>query len=284
MSSESFEADAGELDADSTDEGRLPSQPRVAVDVLQLDQQRVLFDGEPDRTPPITPLTEAFDSRRAVINWWQATAVRTFGRLRELLPAPAIIREPTLTDALTAAAPTDGQAHTRERLQEHVIAACSSAYRDLETRAHEWLPGDDGSPGDGGHQDYRQIDPEHQQHIAMRPAFSRLDTGQSRALAQLWGGFEDREAVTRWTHKLPAVAKFDAVTPPGTGLTEWIVTDPTALAYLTRPASDDDARAVRERFAATVLLPAFGERAESLQGGALARSGGTENPWNEVRD
>jgi len=33
-----------------------------------------------------------------------------------------------------------------------------------------------------------------------------------------------------------------------------------------------------------VLLPAFGERAESLQGGALARSGGTDNPWNEVRD
>lgn len=253
---------------------------RVAVDVLERDQRAVLFDGEPERNPPISPVADGFDSRRELINWWQAACVRSFGHLAEPYPARQIRADKALTEALTASDPTPGQQHQRQRVREHVMAACTDAYRDLEQRAHEWLPGDEGP--DGGKSDYRRIDPDSQQHIAMRPAFSRLDTGQARILARLWGGFEDRNAVVRWTHRLPAVADFSELLEGEPNVTEWLVTDRAALEKLTDQTKSG--REWRERFASVALLPAFAVRARRLQGGALERSKRDPNPWNEVRD
>jgi hypothetical protein len=269
---------SGEADAGG---GRTP---RVAVDVLQRDQRKVLFDGDPDRSPPISPLTEPFASRRALINWWQAACVRTFGHLRRQYPATAIVSDGALTEAVTTADPTPGQAHTRQRLREHVMDACATAYRDLESRAHEWLPGADNTGGgaDGGRQDYRQIDPETQEHVAMRPVFTDLDREQARVLRRLWGGFEDRDHVVRWTHGLPAVADFSDILPQGTELTEWIVLDEHCRRQLT--SSTETAKMWREKFAAAILLPAFAHRAENLQGGAIARKTRDDNLWNEARE
>ncbi|WP_254841132.1 hypothetical protein [Natronomonas marina] len=255
-------------------------QPRVAVDVLQRDQRRVLFDGDADRTPEIVPITDGFDARRDLLNWWQAACVRSFGHLSTRFPARQLLYDKALVDALTADDPTPGQQHERERVREHVMAACTAAYRDLEGRAHEWLPGDEGP--DGGKSDYRQIDPERQTHIAMRPAFSRLDAGQATILRELWGGFASRGEIVHWCHRLPAVADFSEVLDGETDPTEWLVTDRAAVEKLTDRS--ESGRDWRERFAAAVLLPAFAVRAKRLQGGALERSKRDPNPWNEVRD
>jgi hypothetical protein len=257
--------------------------PRVAVDVLQRDQRDVLFDGDPDREPPISPLTEPFESQRSLINWWQAACVRTFGHLRRQYPATAIVSDGALTEAVTTSEPTPGQAHTRQRLREHVMDACATAYRDLESRAHEWLPnaGADNT-SDVGQQDYRQIDPESQEHVAMRPVFTDLDREQARVLRRLWGGLEDRDHVVRWTHGLPAVADFTEILPNGVELTEWLVLDEHCRRQLT--SSTETGKAWREKFAAAILLPAFAHRAEKLQGGAIARKTRDDNLWNEARE
>lgn len=272
--------DAGESSSDMSPVDRRPGgDTRVAVDVLHRDQQAVLFYGDPDRDPPVTPIDAGFESQRELLNWWQAACVRSFGHLDEIYPAVQIRRDQALTEALTTSDPTPGQQRQRTRIREHVLAACTTAYRDLEERAHEWLPGDEGP--DGGKSDYRRIDPDSQQHIAMRPAFSRLDTGQARILRRLWGGFEDRNAIVRWGHRLPAVADFSGILEDETTVTEWLVTDRAARTKLLDQS--EDGRAWRERFAAAILLPAFAVRAKRLQGGALERSKRDPDPFNEGR-
>jgi hypothetical protein len=284
--------------------------PRVAVDVLQRDQRAVLFEGDPTRSPPITPITEPFETRQALINWWQATCVRTFGHLRYVYPPRAVVGDEALTKALTAddAGPTattydtgsiatatpasgtpmhDGmtvsvsggpamrpatesrptgsaQKRTRKRLQERVVSACSTAYRDLETRANEWLADSNNTDSD-----WTQINPETQRHVAMRPAFSRLDDEQSSALQQLWGGFDDRAMLMEWTHGLPAVADFARVLD--TDVTTALVKDDNAIGMLTDQRSET-ADVWRETFAATILLPAFATRATKLQAGERAEA------------
>lgn len=240
----------------------LPSHPRVAVDVLQRDQRAVLFDGDGDRDPPLSPLTDGFADRRAVCNWWQATAVRTFGHLASVFPAREIVRDRALERALIR--PDEGSdAHRRQRVLETVVRECDTAYRHLETRANEWL-----ADSDSSETDWTQIDAANQRHVAMRPAFSRLDTEQARCLRELWGGFAGREAIVRWTHSLPAVADFADVLERD--VTSAVVNDRHALSML--QGDGEQASAFRERFAATVLLPAMGKRAARLRAGERAEA------------
>jgi hypothetical protein len=154
-----------------------------------------------------------------------------------------------------------------------VIDACDQAYRQLETQANEWLA-DAASDGDT---DYQHVDVERQRHVAMRPAFSRLDEAQASTLAALWGGFEDRAAVTQWAHRLPAVAELEGRRG---GLTSRLGRDRHAMRMLT--TTGERAARWRRHFAATTLLPAFARRARRLRGKERPRSKPDENPWNEV--
>lgn len=259
--------------ADDGDQGRSqPTTPRVAVDVLQRDQQAILFDGDPNRNPQITALTGGFDSRRAAINWWQAAVVRTFGHLADDFPAIQLTRDGTLATALYLDPDAGGAEHERERVREWVMDACQTAYRDLEVKANEWLAESDGDA------DWTTIDPAEQRHVAMRPAFSRLDTEQARTLTDLWGGFEDRESLMRWAHSLPAVADFSDTLD--TGVPNALARDSHALAMM---QSDSKAgRFWRERWAVTFLLPAFATRAKRLQASEQAARTRDDNPWNKV--
>lgn len=253
----------GEYLPDTPSEG-LPdvgdqTQPRVAVDVLQRDQERVLFTGDSDRNPPIKPLVDGFDTRRDLINWWQATAVRTFGYAADVFPPKDIFRDRTLQGVLIAKVnPTDGidGEQFRYELLDYILHACDRAHDQLETRATEWLPQEDGNLN------YIDIDPEQQRHVAMRPSFSRLDSQQGTCLKLLWGGFEGREQRSRWLKRLPRVAdtgnEFDR------GLASEIRRDPNARHYLL--ADGASARRYREWLATFVLLPAFARRAAKLRG------------------
>ncbi|MFC6975684.1 hypothetical protein ACFQL1_15075 [Halomicroarcula sp. GCM10025709] len=241
------------------------AHPRVAVDVLQRDQRAVLFHGDQERTPPVYALSDGFGHRREVINWWQAACVRTFGHLQQEFPANQIVRDERLLAALTGDQSDD--AHLRQRVLERSIDACDRAYRDLEGRAQEWLADSENSA-----EDYQSIDPADQDHVAMRPAFSRLDTEQARVLASLWDGFADREAITRWTHALPAVAEFDDLLDRS--ITTAIATDRHALDMLQQETHT--AHNWRDRFAATILLPAFAARTDRLRAGERATASRSE--------
>lgn len=263
------------MSSDATGERRrLPKNTRVAVDALQADQRELLYHGDADRAPTLQPLDDGFETRRELCNWWQAAAVRTFGHVREFFPAAEIIHDDTLTAALTAPDPTQAQRHERRQLQYAVLDACRDAYRDCESRAREWLSGQHSDDSD-----YTQIDPERQRHIGMRPAFSRLDAEQARALWRLWDGFDGEAAMLQWVHDLPALARFDGVLPGS--LAEFLQADEHARRML--QADSELAAEYREHFAAAVVLPAFGERAARLQAAEKPRSKPSENPWNKPR-
>lgn len=287
MSSESQTQDwpgGGEtdsVDADSEDttehdrqrrEG--PQNTRVAVDVLRRDQHQLLYRGDDDRVIPIRPFADGFDNRRQAIEWWQAAAVRTFGRVGEVFPASQLLADKALGTALWGEDLDRGAVHRRGRVLERLTEACELAYRDLETQATEWL-----ADGDSG-RDWTDIDPSEQKHVAMRPAFSRLDEAQAATLETLWGGFDCRSAISEWALDLPNVAKLDATleTPLMTALAR----DKHMLAVFLDQV--DHARYHRERWAIAILLPAFAERAKRLQASERVQRTQEENPWNEVRD
>lgn len=246
----------------SDNEQQGAAHPRVAVEVLQRDQHAILYDGDPERTPPLTPLTESFEDRRAVINWWQAAAVRTFGHLAEFFPAKDILRSSHVTSGLTGG-DGDAEQYLRQRILEKMLEATEQSYRDLEVRANEWLA--DSNRRDRDSDDYTSINPTRQRHIAMRPAFSRLDAEQAHALHELWGGFEDREALSRWMHTLPSVADFSDIDQLDDPLPRIVARSGHAREMFTTAGSE--AAAFRERFAASVLLPAMGDRARKLRAG-----------------
>lgn len=237
-------------------------QTRVAVDVLQRDQRVVLWDGDQTREPSISPLFDGFDSRRAAINWWQAAAVRTFGYLAEVFPARKLVADKHLAKSLYGNADERGHIRTRERALEVATNACKTAHRDCEQQANEWI-----ADAESDDDDWTDIDPERQKHVAMRPAFSRLDDEQARCLRELWNGFPDRQRVVRWTHTLPTVADFEPVFEEldlnGDSITDLVVQDRNALRSLIK--DHREAHDWRERWAATILLPAFAQRAQKLQ-------------------
>jgi hypothetical protein len=279
MMSDAF-VGGGDADApeDGASRGSSPGvrarNTRVAVDVLAENQRDLLFRGAPDRRPPITPLVEPFDDRRALINWWQAAAVRTFGYLSDVWPAPALLRDDQLVAALVGE-DDDGDDWLRQRLLEKLLEATHRAHRDLEVRAEEWLGRLDSSTDTD---DFRDIDPGEEQHIAMRPAFSRLDEQQAQALRSLWGGFRDRQALAEWVHGLPSIIKADQIDEP---FPRFIARSGHARRMLV--ADGEDAQRFRERFAAGILLPAMATRAQQLRAGEQTETQPDPNPWNKPR-
>jgi len=257
---------------DGEDKHSQPSSTRVAVDVLQRDQRIILYDGDDTTSPAISPITDGFDTRRAAITWWQRACVRTFGHLDRVFPSKKLVGDGAVAAALYRDESGAGDDWLRQRLCEQVIDACQVAYRDLENQANEWL-----ADGDG---DVADIDPESQKHIAMRPAFSRLDDEQARTLNEVWGGFEGRSAVFRWAHRLPSVTNFDD--SPIDNLRAELARDGFAVEMLTTESAV--AQDWRERWAAIILLPAFATRAKRLQAGERAATTTEDNPWNEVRN
>jgi hypothetical protein len=247
---------------------------RVAVDVLRENQRDLLFRGAPDRRPPFPALTEPFDGRRRVINWWQAASVRTFGYVRDVIPASDLLRDDQLINALVG--PDDeSDEWLRHRLLEALLEATERAHQDLEVRADEWL----GRTRESGEDEsYQSINPAEQQHIAMRPAFSRLDRQQAHALRRLWAGFDSRDELAEWQHGLPGVADFSDLDEP---LPRLLARSAHCREMLLE--SSQEAARYRERFAAGILLPAFATRAQRLRAGEKKRREPDSNPWNKPK-
>lgn len=232
---------------------------RPALDVLDRDQDRLLYRGDSRRDPPIPPLGNGFETYWQALSWYQAAAVRTLGHVEAVLAPQYMLPESGVMEHLLLPQAGPDSAYVRRRLVEQMDGACDHAYRQFRERANERV-GD--SPAE---ETYKDVDPEEERNPLMRPAFRRMDRGQAGALIDLWEGFDDREAVGRWVRSLASVSNGEKPD----GLLDHIISSPVLLEALL-DAGGRDARLTRYRFAVDTILPAFLAGARTLHGGEHA--------------
>jgi hypothetical protein len=225
------------------------------LDVLDRDQDRLLYDGDPRREPEIQPLGDGFRSYWMLLSWYQAAGIRTLGHVEKVIAPADIMPESGIVDHLLTPVETEGSAYVRRRLVERLDDACDLAYRQFRERANERV-------GNEAEQTYDQVDPEKEQNPLMRPAFRRLDRGQTAALCSLWEGFEDREAIGRWVRSLASVSNGEK---PAGLLDKIVASEPLLTALLSTESAE--AHLTRYRFAVGTVLPAFLSGARTLNGG-----------------
>jgi len=269
-------------------EGGQDSAPRPALQTLQADQ-RELISGSTDPVQPsdkrrLFGLREGFPDRRAAVDWYQRAIVRTWGYVAELWHPADLARDRTLLSALITGPERsqlvddplalEATEEYRRRLERQaVLPACDRAYNTLRKSAGEYIDShddeDDAPVGD--------IDPENQDHVAMRPAFQWMDRRQAKALNELWGGFRDEEELMDWLHDLagPANGAVNEKLPAQVGR------DPVAMDHLLEDdpsAPSPESRRYRERFVVHNVLPAFANGIARMSAGELAqrRSGGLD--------
>ncbi len=185
-------SESARSEANGEPRGRTRST-RPALDVLDRDQDRLLYDGDTGRLPEIEPLVDGFSSYWMALTWYQAAGIRTLGHVERVIEPSDFMPEATIMDHLLLPKASEESQYVRTRLVEALDDACDLAYRQFRERANERIGTDDTD------QTYDQVDPEKEKNPLMRPAFRELDQAQAGALLSLWEGFENRQAVGRWT-------------------------------------------------------------------------------------
>ncbi|SMO91904.1 hypothetical protein [Halorubrum cibi] len=242
---------------------------RPALDVLDRDQDRLLYTGDTRRDPPIEPLADGFSTYWSVLTWYQAAGIRTLGHVEAVLEPSDIMPLSSILEYLFATEDAPEGRYVRMRIVESLSDGCDLAYKQFRERANERVENEEGST-------WKEVDPDSERNPLMRPAFRRLDRSQAGALIELWDGFEDRESIGRWVRSLAAPTNGE--TPEGF-LTEIVSSPPLLDALL-----DTESRAAkmtRYRFAVGALLPPFLSAARTLNGGERTDSSGkTHGAWN----
>ncbi len=172
------------------DEERRHRTTRPALDVLDRDQDRLLYEGDRRRSPVIQPLSDGFDTLWLALAWYQAAAIRTLGHVEAVLEPEDLMPEAAVMQHLLRPTADEDSQYVRRRLVEHMDDACDLAYRQFRERANERV---NMNEEDG--ETYEDLDPDEERNPLMRPAFRKLDSGQAGALEELWPGFDDREAL-----------------------------------------------------------------------------------------
>lgn len=239
---------------------------RPALDVLDRDQDRLLYEGDTRRSPVIRPLGDGFETYWQALSWYQAAAVRTLGHVQRVMESERLMPEASIMQHLILPRANENSAYVRRRLVERMDNTCDLAYRQFRERANERI--------EGAEETYEDLDPEEEGNPLMRPAFRRLDEGQAIALKRLWPGFENRENLGRWVRSLTAVTNGEK--PPGM-LEDIISSEPLLVALLdTRSQS---AKLTRYRFAVTQVLPLFATAATTLNGGEQSLTDNSGFNW-----
>lgn len=241
---------------DDVDGKTRTTQP--ALDVWEVDKFQLLFDGNAERTPPIQAWVDGFDDTRAIINWWQAAAVRSFGTIVREFDPRDIRRDDALRRRLLADT-DEAEAYRRRLMRAGIEPALADSWNRLSDLAAERVTPDD---SDDDRPDYQIIDPEKQKHVAMMPAHTRLDSAQSRVLASLWEGFESVDALDRWVAGLSVATRGEL----DREFARQFMNDEANRRRMLGPG----ASAYRERFAIFVLLPRFARAAYRLKGAELS--------------
>lgn len=247
---------------------------RPALKTLQHDQRALLADDVGE----VPALREGFVSRRGAINWYQAAIVRTFGYLADEWPALELSRDRVLLQSLVVSEARNGWAKSgakpvslssardvRDRLETSVVRpSCNKAYNMLRKTAGEYIDNEEKDMPTS------ELDPEQQAHVAMRPAFQQKDHEQRRTLEELWGGFEDVEAIRDWCNDLDGStngaidADFSRMVADDTIAVEHLLAGETGREQL-------DKQVYRERLAIHALLPAFVTGVKRMNAGELAK-------------
>jgi len=233
---------------------------RPSLDVLDRDQDRLLYDGDTRREPPIQPLTDGFDNAFLALSWYQAAGVRTLGHVEEVIEPSDMMPMSGLLEKLLTVNDDKQSEYVRRRLVEQLDDACDLAYRQFRRRANERVETETGDT-------WSDVDPDEEENPLMRPAFRQLDQGQAAALLSLWTGFEDREALGRWVRNLSAPTNGEKPR----GLLDEIVGNPPLLEALLEQ-NDAEAKITRYRFATAVVIPPFFRAARTLSGSERTNS------------
>lgn len=248
---------------------------RPALKTLQHDQ-RALFSSDVGDLPG---LRDGFQTRRSVINWYQAAVVRTFGFLVDEWPPGHLATDRTLLQGLVVSSarrgwasegsdplPTDAARQLRKRLEtDRVRPASNRAYNMLRKTAGEYI----GAEGDDAPA-ATELDPEEQANVAMRPAFQQKDLEQAHTLHELWAGFESEEKLLDWCHALDSPTN-GAIKPE---FSQLVANDRVALDHLLEGDTDVpdlEKQVYREQIAIHVLLPAFTVGVRRMNAGELAK-------------
>ena len=245
-----------------------PRTTRPALDVLDWDQDRLLYHGDPSRDPPIPALSDGFNTYREALSWYQAAGIRTLGHVEGVIEPRHMLPLSDVFEHLLADRGGVSE-YARMRVVEALNDACDLAYREFRERANERVEDNEATS-------WKDVDPESERNPLMRPAFRRLDRSQAGALIQLWDGFEDRQAVGRWVRSLTVPTHGE--TPER--FLDMIVSSPVLLEALL-DQEGDDAKRIRYRFAVNELLPPFLAAARSLTGSERTDSSGSPHgAWN----
>jgi hypothetical protein len=242
---------------------------RPALDVLDVQQNRLLYrtDDGHDRTVP--PLSEGFETYWETLLWHQRAGVRTLGHVERVLPSEAIVPESSVFPYLFNRSDADaGDARkVRQRLVESLDDACDLAYRQFRERANE-----------NADDDSREANrPEEEANPLRRPAFTKLDQEQRGSLEDLWTGFEDREQLGRWARSL-SVPTHGA--KPDGFVTEIIASEPLLERML--DTETETATLTRYRFAVIEILPLYLEAARTLRGSERSDRASSETTFEEA--
>jgi len=114
-----------------------PRTTRPALDVLDHDQDRLLYHGDPARNPSIQPLSDGFDDAFQALSWYQAAGVRTLGHVEKVIEPAAMLPMSGLLEKLLTVNEDRQSAYVRRRLVEQLDDACDLAYRQFRERAGE---------------------------------------------------------------------------------------------------------------------------------------------------
>ena len=253
---------------DVSSEAAKPRTTRPALDVLDHDLDRLLFEGDPTRDPPIRAFADGFRNLWEALAWYQAAGIRTLGHIESVIEPRHML---PLSDAFKYMHAGRGPVYKRgrESLCRQLIKASNDGYFEFRERANERVEDSEAST-------WKDVDPESERNPLMRPAFRRRDRSQAGALISLWDGFEDRKAISRWVRSLTVPTHGE--TPEG--LLDDIYRSSTLEGALTDQESDS-AKRIRYRLGVNALLPSFLDAARSLTGSERTdSSGATHGAWN----
>lgn len=239
---------------------------RPALEVLDRDQDRLLYDGDQHRDPEIVALSDGFDTYQDALYWYQAAGIRTLGHVEKSLKPEHMLPGGLLNQLVNSQDPYS--IWVRRRLVERLDGACKLAYSQFRERANESVQSENETQVD---------DLDHEKNPLMRPAFERLEDTQTTALQSLWLGFDTRESLGRWVRNLSAPTHGEKPED----LLERIISSPVMLDALLDKESKESV-ALRYQFAVSEVMPSFFAAARSLHGGE--RSESSENNGPTFRD
>lgn len=247
---------------------------KPALVTLLVDQAKLLNSEYADVDHDIR---SGFPDRRAIIEWYQRAIVRSLGHIGDEWPPEACVGDEVMVSALLAdsddieiveAGGRIGRMSAKQYrllLEATVVQpAFNRAYRTMRDSATEYVKSDE-FDGDWTH---GELDPSSQANVAMRPGFQVLDDRQARSISELWGGFEDVDALSEWIHALSAPA--NGCVPDR--FHETVVVDEVQLEHLVYNPDTPEARRARESFAATSILPMFVDGMEVAEAQELAKA------------